>query len=246
MLPLFRRATRRAWQRASSCVRRQPPPLSATSLGDVPPCRRLSSSTRTRAVSQFSSGSQQPWSRAPLTALAEEFTRAAAYEEGLGFDNAQGQQRFSDFLYDLLCRAKKSSAGDQATYKAVAALATEAQQYHALRVPQRALLLVRPWFGNLATCLVDSQCPRLSPPGPLLGVPWSQLRAEHAAVRAAEHGHAAAAAGAGGEWDATASGCPRPPAQPCCCRCARPAASCTIVDPLSRGAAVQAPSCAGH
>ena len=162
MLPLVGRATRRAWQRASSCVRRRPQPLAAPSLGDVPACRRLSDATRTRAVSQNSSGGQQPWERASLATLAEEFSRAAEYEDHTGFDNVMGQrQRFSGFLHDLLSRAKQATARDQATYKAVAALAAEAQQYEALRVPERALLLVRPVLPRpcpLALCLTCAAC----------------------------------------------------------------------------------------
>ena len=113
-------------------------------------------------MSQNSSGGQQPWERASLATLAEEFSRAAEYEDHTGFDNVMGQrQRFSGFLHDLLSRAKQATARDQATYKAVAALAAEAQQYEALRVPERALLLVRPVLPRpcpLALCLTCAAC----------------------------------------------------------------------------------------
>lgn len=88
-------------------------------------------------------GPPPPWVRAVMSTLAADFTRAAEYEDRQGFGNAQGDQRFSEFLHDLLCRARQATAHDPSTYRAVAALAVESQQYPSMRVPERALLLVR-------------------------------------------------------------------------------------------------------
>ena len=149
-------------------------------------------------MSQNSSGGQQPWERASLATLAEEFSRAAEYEDHTGFDNVMGQrQRFSGFLHDLLSRAKQASARDQATYKAVAALAAEAQQYEALRVPERALLLVRPVLPR--PCPVPLTCASRAPPASTRPAARSALElATGAACRCPRCGAARARSSSGG------------------------------------------------
>lgn len=145
MLPLVSSSARRALVRSTSgCARTWkdfPGRLGVTINAPA----YLSTSLITRAAGQEGSlpAGPPPWVRATTSGLAMEFDRAASYEDQQGFGDAQGERRFSEFLHDLLCRARQATAHDPATYRLVATLAAEAQRYPTMRVPERALFLVR-------------------------------------------------------------------------------------------------------
>ncbi len=82
---------------------------------------------------------------AGLHKLAAEFTRGAKLESEKAFTNTPGTKfaNFGAFLQDLLQRAKQASAHDAAAWATFNGVYQEAARYDALRIPERASLLVR-------------------------------------------------------------------------------------------------------